>query len=217
MIPNSKRKYKKFVTVALVFPSSLSLTPYPFWQKMDRFQIWYSCRWLFLTPSFTQHFTHPRHHSINWWLVISLLMANVPLTQKFGNFFELTKWVKKYLWESDIFGKDVARWSVYLFKTSLFRRCFSNILLAEINYLTPKLNFAYKTYNLTLQLTFFATYGYRDKYWDKVFVSFIKIVSWKKMVQHQIFVHWGNLNICQTNNFLFQVRKKDSDIMRAIC
>ena len=44
----------------------------------------------------------------------------------------------KMLWRSNIFSKDVTRWSVYLLKTSLFCRCFSNILPAQINYLNPK-------------------------------------------------------------------------------
>ena len=65
-------------------------------------------------------------------------MVQVPPTQKPGNLFELTKWVKKYLWKGDIFSKDITRWSFYLLKTLLFQRCSSNILLVQVNYLSPK-------------------------------------------------------------------------------
>lgn len=40
--------------------------------------------------------------------------------------------------ESDVFNKDVTRWSLYLLKTLLFRKCSSNILLVQVNYLSPK-------------------------------------------------------------------------------
>ena len=65
-------------------------------------------------------------------------MVKDPLKQIPVNLFELDKVSEKYLWKSDIFSKDVTRWSAYLLKALLFRRCFSKILLAQIDYIAPK-------------------------------------------------------------------------------
>ena len=118
----------------------------------------------------------------------NLFMAKVSLTQKPGNLIELTKWVKNSCGRTIFFIKDVTPWSFYLVKTLFFRTCFSNILLAQINYFAPN---EYKSQNLTIQLMSFnfATYRYRDNYWDKFFVSFKKTVSWQRVVHHQCFVH----------------------------
>ena len=44
-------------------------------------------------------------------------MVQVALTQKLPKFIWIDKVSEKYLWNSDIFSKDVTRWSVYLLKT----------------------------------------------------------------------------------------------------
>ena len=38
---------------------------------------------------------------------------------------------EKHLWKRDILSKDAGRWPASLFRMPLFRRCFSNILLAK--------------------------------------------------------------------------------------
>ena len=101
-------------------------------------------------------------------------MVHVPPTQKPGNWFD--KVSKKYRWKSDIYSNDVTRWSVHLLKTLLFRMCFSNILLTQINYLSSKrVKLMPTSYNLTLQLMSFnfTTYDYWNIYWDKVFLNLL--------------------------------------------
>ena len=125
---------------------------------------------------------------------------------------------EKYLWKSDIFSKDVTRWSVYLLKTLLFSRCFSNILPVEINYLLPmELNYTYKSYNLTLQLMpiNFTTYGYWDIYWDKVFVSF-KDRFMTEGGPSLIFCTVKNLDQ-NPNSHLFKVSEKNTGLIWAKC
>ena len=111
-------------------------------------------------------------------------MIQVPPTQKPGNLFD--KVSEKYRWKSDIYSKDVTRWSVYLLKTLLFSKCFSNILLTQINCLSSKqVKLMPTSYNLTLQLMSFnfTTYVYWNIYWDNFFLV-LKIFSWQRVVHH---------------------------------
>ena len=99
---NRKRKYRKFVkNCARICNSQLVFC------KLGTFQIWCSCGWLSITPSFSQRFIDPRNHSIIYsrlplivlrtfpWLLLSMSLIpkvlndshNFCLHLKFWSFF----------------------------------------------------------------------------------------------------------------------------------
>ena len=108
---------------------------------------WFQChsfqrRWgTPTTTGYISSFDLPSYNTIENWkedrLLVTYLWSKFHLPRN-----QETIWIdkvsEKYMWKSDIFSKNETRWSVYLLKTLLFRRCFSNILPAQINYLAPK-------------------------------------------------------------------------------
>ena len=74
--------------------------------------------------------------NVRHFLIRSILnpcQANVPIMEKPGSWFLLAKCVKKHLRKSDILSKDAGHRPASLPKMSLFRRCFSFILLLKTN------------------------------------------------------------------------------------